>query len=42
MGKVIVHYGKSLFSVFLEFFASVNKILIFAGRLDTRLSFYEV
>ena len=25
-----------------EFLASINKILILAGRLGTRLSFYEV
>ena len=35
-------YGKSLISVFLEFFASINKIFILAGRLGTRLSFCEV
>ena len=27
---------------FQRFFASINKILIFAGRLGTKLSFYEV
>ena len=27
---------------FSEFFASIKKILILTGRLDTRLSFYEV
>ena len=26
---------------FQEFFASINKIFILAGRLGTRLSFYE-
>ena len=36
------HYGKSLISVFQKFFASVNKIFLLAGRLSTRLSFYEV
>ena len=29
-------------SCFQEFFASINKFFILAGRLDTRLSFYEV
>ena len=38
----IAHYGKSLISVFQRFFASMNKILILMGKLDTRLSFYEV
>ena len=38
----IAHYGKNLISVFQEFFASINKILILAGRLSTRLLFYEV
>ena len=38
----IAHYGRSLISAFQEFFASVNKTFILAGRLDTRLSFYEV
>ena len=28
--------------LFQEFFASINKISILAGRLGTRLSFYEV
>ena len=27
---------------FQEFFASIDKVFILAGRLDTRLSFYEV
>ena len=38
----IAHYGKSLSFVFQEFFARIYKILILAGRLGTRLSFYEV
>ena len=38
----IAHYGKSLFSIFQEFFARIDKILILAGRLHTRVSFYEV
>ena len=38
----IAHYGKSLISVFQRFFATINKIFILAGRLSTRLSFYEV
>ena len=36
-----VHYGKSLISVFQEFFASINNFRIYAGRLGTRLLFYE-
>ena len=38
----IAHYGKSLISLFQEFFDSFDKILILWGRLGTRLSFYEV
>ena len=38
----IAHYGKNLISVFQELFASIDKIFILAGRLGTRLSFYEV
>ena len=38
----IAHCGKSLFSVFEEFVASIRKILILAGRLGTRISFYKV
>ena len=38
----IAHYGKTLVSVFQEFFASVNKTFILAGRLSTWLSFYEI
>ena len=38
----IDHYQKSLISVFQEFFASINKIFILAGRLGTSLSIYEV
>ena len=38
----IAHYRKSLISVFQEFFASINKVFILAGRLGTRLLFYEV
>ena len=37
-----MHYGKSLISVFQEFFASINNIFILAGRLGIRLLFYEV
>ena len=33
----IVHYGKNSISIFEEFFASIDKIFILAGRLDTRL-----
>ena len=38
----IVHNVKSLISVFQEFSTSINKTFILAGRLGTRLSFYEV
>ena len=38
----IVHYKKSSISFFQEFFESVDKILIFGGRLSNRLQFYEV
>ena len=34
--------GNGLISVFQEFFASIKKMLILAGRLGTRLSFYGV
>ena len=39
---VKIHYRKSLITVFLEIFASINKMLILAGRLGTKLSFYGV
>ena len=32
----IAHYGKRSFSIFQEFFASSDKILISGGRLSTR------
>ena len=38
----IADNGKSLISVFQEFTATINKTFILAGRLGTRLSFYEV
>ena len=38
----IVLYRKILIFVFQEFFAIINKICILAGRLSTRLLFYEV
>ena len=38
----IAHYGKGLNSFFQEFFASVNKMFILAGRLGNRVSFYGV
>ena len=38
----IAHNGKSIISVFQEFSASINKTFLLAGRLGTRLSFYEV
>ena len=37
----IAHYGRNLISVFQEFFAGIDKSYILAGRLGTRLSFYE-
>ena len=37
-----MHYEKNLISVFQEVFASINKTIIFAVALGTRLSFYEV
>ena len=33
----LVHYGKSLNSIFHEFFASIDKIWILGGRMSTRL-----
>ena len=33
---------ESLIAAFRKFFASINKIFIFAGGLDTGLSFYGV
>ena len=38
----IAHNGKSLVSVFQDFSASIYKLFILAGRLDTGLAFYEV
>ena len=38
----MAHYGKNLISVFQQFFASVDKIIILAERLGTTLSFYEI
>ena len=35
------YYGKSLISVFEGFFASISKVLVLAGELGARLSFYE-
>ena len=40
--KYVIHYWKSLISVFRKFFASINNIVVFSGRLGTRLSLYEV
>ena len=34
--------GENFISVFQEFSANINKTFILAGRLGTRLSFYEV
>ena len=33
---------EKFYFVFQEFSASINKTFILAGRLDTKLSFYEV
>ena len=38
----MMHNAKSLISVCEKFSASINKISIFSGRLDTRLSLNEV
>ena len=38
----IAPYGKSSISIFQEFFASIDKILILRAGLSTRLQFYEV
>ena len=38
----IAQHGKSLLSVFQEFYASINNIFILPWRLGTRLSFYEM
>ena len=35
--SVIAHYGKSSISIFKQFFACIDKILISGGRLGTRL-----
>ena len=39
---VIAYRGISLISVFQVFFASIDKILIFAGGLGAGLLFYRV
>ena len=38
----MAHYAKSLISIVQRIFVSIKKIFILAGRLDTKLSFYEV
>ena len=38
----IVHYRKSLISVFQEIFTGINKTFTLAGRLNNRLLSYEV
>ena len=38
----IGHSGKSLISLFQEFFASIDKAFILAGGVGARLSFYEI
>ena len=40
--REIAHYGKKLIAIFRRFFAIIKKNFIFAGRLGTNLSFYEV
>ena len=37
----MVHYEKSLVSLFQTFFASIDNILVLGGKLGTRLTFYE-
>ena len=37
----MVHYEKSLVSLFQAFFASIDNILALGGKLGTRLTFYE-
>ena len=39
--RKIAHQGKSLISVFQEYFGSIDKIFLLAGRLDTRVSFMK-
>ena len=39
---LVFNYGKSLISIFQEFFARINKVFILAGRLHTKVLFYEV
>ena len=36
------HHGKSLIAIFRDLFANIKIILIFAGRMDLRLSFCGV
>ena len=38
----VAHEGKSLISVFQEFFTSISKFFNLVGALGTRLSFYGV
>ena len=38
----MAHYGKRLIAIFEDFFTSIKKIFIIAGRMGTKLSFYEV
>ena len=40
--REIAHYGKSLISIFQEFFASIDSIFILVRGLSTWLSFYGV
>ena len=36
------HYGKGFIAIFRGFFASINKSFVLAGRMGTRLLFFEV
>ena len=38
----MVHYAKRFIAIFRDFFASINKVSFFSGRMGTRLSLFEV
>ena len=38
----VAHCGRDLVAIFRDFFASISGILILAGGMGTRLSFYGV
>ena len=38
----VAHCGEGFIAIFRNFFASIGKILILAGGIGTRLSFFEV